>query len=452
MLEHKSLELFERNKLLEQETAERIRAEKSAAEARAEATHRAAIEERENRLRAIFDSAVDAIIVIDHLGNIESTNPAVERLFGYPGAELVGSNVNRLMPEPFRSGHDGYLANYMGGGERKIIGIGREVQAQRADGSVFPIHLTVSEMRLGEQRLFTGIVRDISALKTAEADLQQANQSLTAQVEESRLMLSQLRDAQNQLVQSEKLASLGELVAGVAHEINTPVGVAVTASSYLRDETRDLRKALTDGQLKRSRLSEFVDGAEQSAQMILTNLQRAAELVQSFKQVAVDRSSSEAREIALSSYIHEVLTSLKPKLRGTQHQVQVNCPEDLSMLTVPGALSQVITNLVMNSLIHAFDSGAPGIMQINVEMLSNQRVQLEYRDDGAGIPEHLQCKVFNPFFTTKRGSGGSGLGMHIVYNLVHNVLGGQIALWSAPQQGVRFTLTLPHRLSTKDHV
>lgn len=275
----------------------------------------------------------------------------------------------------------------------------------------------------------------LARIQAAAQEAQAANTDLEA-------ALAQLQNTQTQLVQTEKMASLGGLVAGVAHEINTPVGIGVTAASTLRARTSDLRQLMVDGGMKRSHLNEFMDMADQSADMILKNLQRAADLVQSFKQVAVDQSSSERRTFDLREYVDEVLTSLHPKLKKTPHQIEVKIPDGLVVDTFPGALAQILTNLVSNALLHAFDDGDVGLIRIQGQR-DGDRVSLDFSDNGKGIPEADQKKIFDPFFTTKRGSGGSGLGMHIVYNLATQVLGGRLHLQSTPGEGASFRLDIP---------
>jgi two-component system, NtrC family, sensor kinase len=254
--------------------------------------------------------------------------------------------------------------------------------------------------------------------------------------------LEQLKDTQDQLIQTEKLASLGSMVAGVAHEINTPVGVSVTAASHLMDQAQLLRGEFSGGALKRSRLDNFLEISEQSTRIILSNLNRALELIQSFKQVAVDQSTSERREFNLCEYLRDVLLSLEPEIRKAGHRVDVRCEDGWTVNAVPGAISGILTNLVMNSIIHAYPQGKQGVIQIDVTK-DNDAVRLRYQDDGQGISaEHLP-RIFDPFFTTQPGKGGSGLGLHIVYNLVSQTLGGRIRAVSETNKGTAFLITFP---------
>ncbi|MEQ1438128.1 ATP-binding protein [Fontimonas sp. SYSU GA230001] len=279
------------------------------------------------------------------------------------------------------------------------------------------------------------IERARDALAQQVHEKTQANEELTATLE-------RLREAQAQLVQAERLASLGGLVAGVAHEINTPVGVGVTAASTLEDWTRDIERQYRSNELKRSDLERFIEVARESSLIILRNLQRAADLIHSFKQVAVDQSSGERRRFRLKSYIDEVLLSLAPKTKKSGHGIEIRCADDIELDSYPGAIAQILTNFISNSLLHAFPDGRRGTLRIAVAAAEGW-VTLEYADDGVGIPaEHLK-RVFDPFFTTKRGTGGSGLGLHIVFNLVHQLLGGTIEVSSAPDQGTRFVVRFP---------
>lgn len=251
-----------------------------------------------------------------------------------------------------------------------------------------------------------------------------------------------LRETQHQLVQAEKLASLGSLVAGVAHEINTPVGIGVTAASHLQEQARKVERAAQAGTLDQPQFQRFLDQCRQATEILLTNLRRASELVQSFKRVAVDQATGERRRINLKDYLSETLLSLRPKFKHTPHKVALDCPPDLELVTEPGALSQIVANLLINSLVHGFTPERPGAVDIRVSE-ADGRITLRFADDGRGIaPEHL-TQLFEPFFTTRRGQGGTGLGLSIVYNLVTSRLAGTITVDSQPGKGAVFTITFP---------
>lgn len=254
--------------------------------------------------------------------------------------------------------------------------------------------------------------------------------------------LADLGQAQEVLVRTEKLAALGGLVAGIAHEINTPVGNAVTAASFLAKETETLRAAFEQQSLTASGLQSFLANADESARLTLSNCRRAAELIHGFKRVAVDQTSGERRIFNLAEYVAEVLLSLKPQFKRTSHRVDIYIPDDIELDSYPGALSQILTNLMVNSLMHGFDDGRVGVIDLAAR-LDGDMVELVYSDSGKGIPAALHAQVFDPFFTTRRGSGGSGLGLNIIHNIVHRTLGGTLALESQDGRGVHFTIRFP---------
>lgn len=253
-----------------------------------------------------------------------------------------------------------------------------------------------------------------------------------------------LRDAQEQLVAREKMAALGQLVAGVAHEINTPLGIALTALSHLSEKLRDFNDLFKQGQIKKSLLQELMTEGEEATRLALENLRRGAQLVASFKKVAVDQASEERRRVSLRGYVDEVFESLKPLLRGTGLRVVIDVPA-AEVHTYPGALSQVLTNLVQNSTVHAYEAGQEGRLTVEATV-EDDIVTMVYRDDGKGMPADVVGRVFEPFFTTRRGEGGSGLGMHVVHNLVTEVLQGEITVESEPDRGARFTVRFPATL------
>jgi len=267
------------------------------------------------------------------------------------------------------------------------------------------------------------------------ADLSEANTEL-------RRTLQQLTLAQRQLLESEKMAMLGALVAGVAHEINTPLGVTVTAASYLQEETERIAHLMGEGTLTRVDLESFETIARESVDMILRNLRRADRLIKSFKLVAVDQSSEERRTIELGAYLDEILDSLLPVLKKTSHRVHVDCPLPLTMSTYPGPLYQIISNLLVNAVTHGFEPGQAGEIVIAARSVGD-RVHIEFRDNGKGMTEAVRTQIFDPFFTTRRGQGGSGLGMHVVYNIVTQLFKGSIRVESAPLAGTRFEIDLP---------
>lgn len=266
--------------------------------------------------------------------------------------------------------------------------------------------------------------------------------SLKTKNEELNQTLETLKATQSQLIEAEKMAALGRLVAGLAHEINTPLGTAITVASMLHHDTEVFESALQGQALKKSVLTNYCDRAKQSSQILLSNLQRTGELVQSFKQIAVDQSYLDRQVFRVKSYLEQILISLSPQLKATPHTVKITGDETLEIESYPGAFAQIITNLLMNSLTHAYQPGQAGHITLDVQRQDNS-LRLYYQDDGCGIsPENLS-KIFEPFFTTARPQGGSGLGLHLVYNLVTQKLQGQIHCISQVDEGTKFILDLP---------
>lgn len=248
--------------------------------------------------------------------------------------------------------------------------------------------------------------------------------------------------AHQELLRSERFAALGGMVAGVAHEINTPIGVGLTAATYLEEKTKSFSNLLSSGDLKKSDLEAFVGTVGEVSRSLSSNLRRAALQVKSFKQVAVDQSSNAYRRFNLADYIEEILDSLAPRLKRIRHSVRVGCPADLIVSCNPGAISQILTNLIINSLVHGFEHKDCGSIHIDVST-DRTMLSLIYEDDGKGVPVANLRSIFQPFFTTKRGKGGSGLGLHGIYNLVTQSMGGRIQFRSEEGEGVRVCIQIP---------
>jgi NO-binding membrane sensor protein with MHYT domain/two-component sensor histidine kinase len=263
--------------------------------------------------------------------------------------------------------------------------------------------------------------------------------------------LRELKATQQILIQAEKMASLSQLTAGVAHEINTPIGTALTAATALQRRTREFVASVTAGTITKTAAVSYAGIAAEGTDLIVSNIMRAAELIRSFKQVAVDQTSGERREFALDTYLQEIVRSLSPRLKQTPHRVSVDCPADLRMSSFPGALSQIITNLIINSIVHAYPGNRAGSILLRARRLERDRVELVYSDDGVGIPAANLDRIFDPFFTTSRATGGTGLGMHIVYNLVTQTLKGAIAVESS-SCGTRFTVNFPMQMANASEV
>jgi signal transduction histidine kinase len=258
--------------------------------------------------------------------------------------------------------------------------------------------------------------------------------------------LSHLEDSQNKLVEQEKMASLGELVAGIAHEINTPIGIGVTAVSHLNHIIGQLREKFENKTLTNSFVEDFLSNATNGAEISLLNLSRAADIISNFKLIAVDQSSDQLRKISLNSYLHDVLMSLSPQLKKYKHTITIECDDDLEVYIRAGALVQIMTNLIMNSLFHGFEHIEKGAITITAKTIEAE-VHICYEDNGCGMSASSLTKLFEPFYTTKRGKGGSGLGASLVYNLVTQGLNGRISASSDLHKGLTFNIDFPINLT-----
>jgi len=282
-------------------------------------------------------------------------------------------------------------------------------------------------------------------IKKMREDLSAKNIVLGDQVKEIQEKTENLEKSQKQLIQSEKMASLGQLVTGVAHEINTPVGIGVTVSSSLSKSTKKILSSFENKTMSKTDLTKYFSSTIESSELILQHLLQTADLIKSFKMVSADQTAHEKRKFNVKSYLENIILSLRPELKNKPHRIKINCDDDIQIDSYPGAMAQVVTNMVFNSLIHAFDDGDTGTIEIEVTQNASQII-LKYSDNGKGVSKEDIKKIFDPFFTTKRGTGGTGLGMHIVYNTVTQIMKGSISCESIQGQGISFIINLPAKL------
>lgn len=407
----------------------------------------------ERMFRELFENAPIGIYKSTPEGRYLQVNPEFASMFGYASPEELVASVTSIPGQMWLDGTERARMSAILEDKGEVISF--EARNKRKDGEIIWTSRNLRAVRGPDGRVaaYDGFIIDITARKRAQDDLEKLNLELerrvekrTAQLEKSNaalmLALENLESAQDQLVQSEKMASLGALVAGVAHEINTPVGLAVTAVTHLLEQTENLARSYKEGGMSRSALESFLSTSEEAARMILANANRAAELIRSFKKVAVDRASEERRTFNLKQYLGEVLLSLHPRLKRTKIGVENRCPDDLTVTSFPGAFSQIVTNLVTNSLNHAYEAGQEGLIVLAASIQDGE-LHLTYSDDGKGMAPEVRAKVFEPFFTTARSKGGTGLGLHIVYNLVTQTLGGSIRCQSEPGLGTSFWMAIP---------
>lgn len=407
------------------------------------------LEIAEEKYRDLVQLAQTVIVRVDQDGYIVFVNDYGRSLFGYDEGELQGKDlICAIMrcPEAGQDEVDSLRKRFLSSSEYTQID---DLNCYARNGDVAWIswvnHTIIEDDGSGIKGWLC-VGQDTGERKAAKDALEKLNAELEDRVAERthelEVMIEKLRSTQSQLVESEKMASLGNLVAGVAHEINTPIGIGVTSVTFLEEKLNNIDTLYTSGRFKRSDLESFLKTGKEAIASTLSNLRRAAELIQSFKQVAVDQTSEDRRIFNVKSYVEEILLSLRPKYKRTKHVVEVVGDDDATVKSYPGALMQIITNMVVNSLVHGFEDKEQGHIEITVRN-DNKEVEVLYRDNGKGMSEDDRTKVFEPFFSTKKGRGGSGLGMHIAYNLVTQKMGGTIECKSTPGEGTLFKITIP---------
>ncbi len=403
------------------------------------------LHESQAKFETIFNSAPFALAVTRIADRVYlDANPGWEKLSGLKREDVLNRTSGELGLWVERPEYDDLYACFA---HRDVLEQ-REVSLRpRGATTIATCLISARRLRIGDDDCALWSLVDISELRRIQATLEDLNTTLerrvTARTAELTAALEVLRQTQEELVRSEKMAALGSLVAGIAHELNTPIGNSVTVATTLAARTDDLVRAHTAGTLRRSDFDNFVSSARAATDLLMRSLLRAEELVRSFKQVAVDQTSEQRRSFELGEVLREMAITLSPMFRNSPFTLEIAPAEALTLDSYPGPLGQIFTNLVHNALLHAFDGRPRGRILITPRSGDGDTVEIEFADDGNGIPAANLRRIFDPFFTTRLGRGGSGLGLHIVYNLVTRVLGGRIAVHSAPDAGTRFVLTLP---------
>jgi PAS domain S-box-containing protein len=384
-------------------------------------------------------------------GRFVEVNRNWEAMTGFTYEEAIGRTSNELGVWVVPEQRDRIIQSIRRDGEVRDV----DVTFLHKQGHLYYNKVSASVFDVAGEKYMMLAVQDVSAQRAAQQQILELNQQLEARVRQRTLSLEQanveladalgtLERAKDELVRSEKMAALGSLVAGVAHELNTPIGNSLTVATTFEHRVTELAQAVEQG-LRRSTLDQFVADARLGAEVLVRNLTRAGELVRSFKQVAVDQASAQRRRFVLLEVVSEILVTLNPAIRKSGCAVRVNIDRALEMDSYPGPLGQVFSNLIVNAMTHGFAEGSAGTLQIAARALDSQEVEILVSDDGAGIDAENIKRVFDPFFTTRLGQGGSGLGLHIVLNIVTSVMGGKVDVSSHPGQGATFSLRLPMR-------
>jgi PAS domain S-box-containing protein len=389
--------------------------------------------------RRLLQLVIDTVPAVINVKNADLRYVLMNRymagIFGIEPADAIGRTTSDLMSR--------YGAAKTDENDRRVLQGSKELgfyEEEYEDSSGAMRQWLVNKMPIrdanGRIENIVTVALDIGDRKRSEQEMRHAKDAAEA-------ALRNLRETQNSLIEAEKLAALGRLVAGVAHEVNNPVGISLTVASSLERKVALFAEEVARGELRRSSLNDFVATNRDAALQLVANLNRAAELIQSFKQVATDRNYSDKRTFDLGDLTEQVVLSLRPGLRKDNVTLTVDCEPNLTMDSYPGPYGQVLTNLFLNSLAHAFPDGKGGAVDIKVREAGRDNVEILFFDNGCGMSPDVRRKAFDPFFTTRRDKGGTGLGLHIVYNIVTGRLGGRLELNSGSGEGTRIHIVLP---------
>lgn len=414
------------------------------------------LRESEARFQLLFEMAPVPLAVSHRHGVLITANLALQRSFGAAHWPVTGRHWDQVVQW---DGQDRgrMLAIIDGGGQMQ----GEICRAHLPDGSVSSMAVWSSRLTLDGETVAMWALLDLTAELNAERALKEMNASLegrvrqrSAELERANRDLSDALDTlqrtQHDLLAAEKMASLGSLVAGVAHELNTPIGNSLLAATTLADRVGEFRRQIDTGAVRRSEMQTHLDEVSLASRLISGSLRKAADLIASFKQVAADQASDQRRVFDLLVVLQDTLATYGPRLQRAGCAATLAVPSGLTLDSFPGSLYQVVNNLINNALIHAFEGRSRGSIAIEASEADGGMLELLFRDDGVGMDEDVLRRVFDPFFTTKMGQGGTGLGMNIVYNIVTGVLGGRIDIHTAPGQGTTLRMLIPRIAPRRD--
>jgi PAS domain S-box-containing protein len=394
-----------------------------------------AVAEGRRMLQMVIDTVPAVINVKDRKLRYVLMNRYMAGIFGVEPRDAIGRTTSDLMSR--------YGAAKTDENDKRVLSVRKELgfyEEEYVDSAGNMRQWLVNKLPIlddaGEIENIVTVALDIGDRKRGEQEMRKARDAAEA-------ALHNLRETQNSLIEAEKLAALGRLVAGVAHEVNNPVGISLTVASALERKAANFAAEVARGDLRKSSLNEFLGTTRDASSQLVANLNRAAELIQSFKQVAADRNYSDQRTFDLGDLTEQVVMSLRPGLRKHNLTLNVDCQPNLIMNSYPGPYGQVLTNLFLNSVAHAFPDGRAGVIDIQVRESGRDNVEITFSDNGCGMNLDVRRRAFDPFFTTRRDQGGTGLGLHIVYSIVTTRLGGRLDLDSEPGGGTRVQMVLP---------
>ncbi|WP_426341556.1 ATP-binding protein [Pseudoduganella sp. S-14] len=415
------------------------------------------LRESEERFRTLFDMTPLPLSVSDQEGRIIAANQALARTFGTPLHELIGRRSDEV---PFWASPNERQRIW---NEYRLHGVvrGELADVMLPDGGPGQVAIWSSSLLLDGKHAIIWALLDLTQEMKAKQQLRELNDALESRVRERSAALEQanrdlshaletLQRTQHDLIAAEKMASLGSLVAGIAHELNTPIGNSLLASTALDDRVKEFKLSVAGGTVRRSTLNHHLEEVQLACGLISSSLEKAASLIASFKQIAVDQTNDQRRRFRLQAVALDTAATYTPRLRRSAIQMEVDVPPELELDSYPGSVYQVFNNLINNALMHAFEDRNSGHLWLSARAVDGRQVEIVFRDDGAGMPEDVQRKVFDPFFTTKMGNGGTGLGMNIVYNIVTGVMGGRITIDSAPGKGTTVRIVIPSNSPQRD--
>jgi PAS domain S-box-containing protein len=405
---------------------------------------------RERQWAMLLNNVPAAIASFDAQSRLRSCNQRYADLFGESITSIIGKTIQEYVPstalEQLREQWDKALAGEPQSYRR--FNVHPETHALTwIDASVTP------ELEYGKVVGLYAVLVDVTDKVQAEAEIKNLNADLEGRVarrtEELARAMDRLQESREALVSSQAKATLSALVASVPHELTTPIGNSVLVATTLTDLSRQMQQQLDSGQVRKSSLIALNHTLDEGSQLLLSNLARAEVLLKNFKQVSVDQASEQRRTFELDQVIGEVLSSLRPSLKLSPHRISMDLPQGIVMDGLPGPLGQVVINLVNNAYLHAFEGVEAGVLTIRAVDLG-PRVEITIADNGIGMDAAVQAQVFNPFFSTKIGRGGSGLGLSIVDSLVRKVLRGSLHVDSSPGSGTTFLIGLPKVLPASE--